>query len=348
MLKKNILIAKILKTLNNKMTNETLNPNRPNPIDKEVFWDKTLTIVSKSDLLGTIEYANEAFADVSGYEEYELVGKPHSLIRHPDMPKVLYKILWDNLKEGKPFQIIFKNLSKSGRYYWVISEFEYSKDDSGNIINYISRRNAVANEVLEGHIIPLYKKLLQIEEASGLKYSEKYMIGFLEEKGLSFTDYIFSLVNDGKTVPQAIINLQEPEKIVVEKKPAAIKEEVIVPQFEKVTPTPEIVSIPEEMKPKVVQEVQPKAEIQDKIEEINHKVVQEVQPKVEIQEKVEVEKINAVIYSKITNDNADVIHVNKVEVKPNENDLNEDNSSDYEEVERETRTGFIGKLFGRE
>ena len=178
------------------MTNEISNPNGPTPIDIEVIWDKSQTIVSKSDLFGTIDYANQAFANVSGYEEYELVGKPHSVIRHPDMPKIIYKILWDNLKIEKKFQIFLKNLAKSGQYYWVLSDFEYNKDPDGNVIEYVSRRIAVPTNVLENDIVPLYKKLFQIEQASGIKYSEKYLIGYLEEKGVNLEDYIFSLMSE--------------------------------------------------------------------------------------------------------------------------------------------------------
>ncbi len=300
------------------MTEDTINPNRPTPTDKEVFWDKTQTIVSKSDLFGTIDYANEAFADVSGYEEYELVGKPHSLLRHPDMPKVLYKILWDNLKLGNPFQIILKNLAKSGRYYWVLSEFEYNKDNDGKVETYISRRNSVSNEVLEGHIIPLYKKLLQIEQASGLKYSEKYMIGFLEEKGLSFSDYIFSLVNNGNVKPQVVENLQVAEIIIAEIKPSIIYEEV------KNIDNKEVVNVN-------VSQPEPI-----------------VEPKIEIQEKIVVDEI--IISTEFKKDNEDLIAIQKqkIEIKSEESDSNDFSSSDYEEVERETRSGFIGKLFGRE
>jgi PAS domain S-box-containing protein len=178
------------------MLEEITTPQGIRPIDKEVFWDKTQTIISKSDLFGTIDYANETFADVSGYEEYELMGKPHNAVRHPDMPKIIFKMLWDALKKEEPFHVIAKNLAKSGRYYWVISDFEYIRDDQGKVINYLSRRDSIPQEVLDNHIIPLYRKLLLIEQASGLKYSEKYLIGFLEEKKVSFSDYITGIMVD--------------------------------------------------------------------------------------------------------------------------------------------------------
>jgi PAS domain S-box-containing protein len=167
---------------------------RPIPIDKEVAWDKTQTIMSKTDLYGTIEYANEVFVDVCGYEDYELMAKPHNIVRHPDMPKVVFKVLWENIQKGNQFHGIVKNLAKSGRYYWVITNFEYSRDENGDIVNYIARRKAVPQDVITKHIEPLYKKLLQIEEASGVGASEKYLIGFLEEQGLSYVDLITKLM----------------------------------------------------------------------------------------------------------------------------------------------------------
>jgi PAS domain S-box-containing protein len=167
---------------------------RPIPIDKEVSWDKTKTIMSKTDLYGTIEYANEVFVDVCGYEDYELMAQPHNIVRHPDMPKVVFKVLWENIQKGNQFHGIVKNLAKSGRYYWVITNFEYSRDENGDIVNYIARRKAVPQDVITKHIEPLYKKLLQIEQVSGVGASEKYLIGFLEEQGLSYVDLITKLM----------------------------------------------------------------------------------------------------------------------------------------------------------
>jgi PAS domain S-box-containing protein len=173
---------------------------RPIPIDKEVSWDKTKTIMSKTDLYGTIEYANEVFVDVCGYEDYELMAQPHNIVRHPDMPKIVFKVLWENIQKGNQFHGIVKNLAKSGRYYWVITNFEYSRDENGNIVNYIARRKAVPQDVITKHIEPLYKKLLQIEQASGVDASEKYLIGFLEEEGLSYVELITKLmVEDQKS-----------------------------------------------------------------------------------------------------------------------------------------------------
>lgn len=169
---------------------------RPVPIDKEVSWDKTKTIMSKTDRFGTIEYANEVFIDVSGYEDYELMSQPHNIIRHPDMPKVIFKVLWDNLKKGNNYHAIVKNMAKSGRYYWVITDFDISKDEKGNIVNYFARRKAVPQEVITKHIEPLYKRLLQIEAASSMEASEKYLIGYLEEQNKTYVDFIMEIMSE--------------------------------------------------------------------------------------------------------------------------------------------------------
>ncbi len=184
------------------MSDALENNKRPTPIDKEVSWDKTQTIMSKTDLYGTIEYANEAFVDVCGYEDYELMAQPHNIIRHPDMPKVVFKVMWDNIKQGNKFHGIVKNLAKSGRYYWVITDFEYMRDENGAIKNYIARRKAVPQAVVTNHIEPLYKRLLQIEQASGIDASEKYLIGFLEEKGMTYVDLVTKLMMENDKVQQ--------------------------------------------------------------------------------------------------------------------------------------------------
>lgn len=175
------------------MEMEQINANKITPLDKEVIWDKSKVIMSKTDKFGTIEYANDVFVDVSGYEDYELVGQPHNIIRHPDMPKVIFKVLWDNLKKGNNFHAIAKNMAKSGRYYWVITDFDISKNEDGEITHYFARRKSIPPGVVN-QVEPLYKKLLQIETVSGMNGSEKYLTGFLEEQGKDYIEYIKDII----------------------------------------------------------------------------------------------------------------------------------------------------------
>lgn len=172
--------------------------NRPTPSDRELDWDKKKVILSKTDPKGFILYANEAFIDISGYDEYELIGQSHNIIRHPDMPKVIFKVLWDTIKNGENIHAIVKNMSKSGRYYWVITDFKTIYDNDKNITAYFATRKSIPQEILTKYIIPLYSKLLHIEEASGVDASEAYLTGFLEERNKTYTEYIDYLVATGK------------------------------------------------------------------------------------------------------------------------------------------------------
>lgn len=171
---------------------------RPTPSEREVDWNKNKVLLSKTDTKGTILYANEDFIDVSGYDEFELIGQPHNIIRHPDMPKVIFKFLWDSIKSGNNIHAIIKNMSKTGRYYWVITDFKIIADSDGEIVGYFGTRKSVPEDIIIKFIEPLYKKLLHIEEASGMSASEEYLNGFLEERKKTYMQYIDHLVTTKK------------------------------------------------------------------------------------------------------------------------------------------------------
>ncbi|TGD56574.1 PAS domain-containing protein [Flavobacterium humi] len=171
---------------------------RPTPSDREVDWNKNKVLLSKTDTKGTILYANEDFIDVSGYDEFELIGQPHNIIRHPDMPKVIFKFLWDSIKASKNIHAIIKNMAKTGRYYWVVTDFKIIADADGEIAGYFGTRKTVPEDIIVKFIEPLYKKLLHIEEVSGLSASEEYLIGFLEERNKTYMEYIDHLLTTGK------------------------------------------------------------------------------------------------------------------------------------------------------
>ncbi len=157
--------------------------NKPTPIDEEIQLDPKRYIVSETDAKGKITYANDYFMEVSGYTQEELIGKPHSIVRHPDMPKVVFKLLWETIKQGKNINAVVKNLAKDGRYYWIFTEFEIRKDtDTGEIIGYHASRKTISKHVIE-IIADLYAKLLEIEKTEGVDASEKYLIKFLKEQG---------------------------------------------------------------------------------------------------------------------------------------------------------------------
>ncbi|MDO6674155.1 PAS domain-containing protein [Tenacibaculum sp. 1B UA] len=196
-------------------TNNSLKPSKV--IDEEVKWDKSKTIISKTDPVGTILYMNDTFEEASEYNKIELIGEPHNVIRHPDMPKVVFKVLWDNLKQGNNFHAIVKNLTRTGRYYWVITDFDVEKDDSGKITGYTGRRKSLPENVVK-KIEPLYKTLLEIEKVKGEKASELYFNSFLQEEvNASYDEFVVNLF-EGETA-----NLKEANKKAVVKESGMIK-----------------------------------------------------------------------------------------------------------------------------
>ncbi len=167
-----------------------------NTVDEEVKWNKNKTIVSKTDTFGTILYANDVFSEASEYSTLELIGEPHNIIRHPDMPKVAFKLLWEALKREENFHAIVKNLTKSGKYYWVITDFTIDRDEDGHISGYTARRKSVPQSVVD-KIEPLYKTLLDIEKTKGEKVSEMYFHAYLnEEIGKSYDEFVVDLFEE--------------------------------------------------------------------------------------------------------------------------------------------------------
>lgn len=95
-------------------------------------------IISESDIHGRITYVNRLFCEMTGYSKSELIGQPHSIIRHPDMPKKCFEHLWNNINSGLPWEGYIKNLRKDGAYYWVIVSINPKYDDTGKITGYIA------------------------------------------------------------------------------------------------------------------------------------------------------------------------------------------------------------------
>lgn len=157
---------------------------KPTPTDVEHEVTSVDMIVSKGDEKGNITYTNPIFMKISGYTQGELLDKPHSILRHPDMPKVIFKYLWDNIKEGKEVIAYVKNLCKDGGYYWVLAQVRVAKNPDGSFRNYVSTRKNVTEGTKE-IIGNLYAKLLKIEQEDGVEASEKALMDFLAENGQS-------------------------------------------------------------------------------------------------------------------------------------------------------------------
>ncbi len=106
-------------------------------------------LVSQTDEKGKILFANNDFCKVAGYELNELVGKPHNIVRHPDMPKAAFKDLWDTVMRGHVWTGYVKNKTKDGGYYWVYATVYPMKDPHTNDIRYMSCRRKPSREEIE-------------------------------------------------------------------------------------------------------------------------------------------------------------------------------------------------------
>jgi PAS domain S-box-containing protein len=163
---------------------------RPIPTGKEIKLNPKEFIVSKTDVKGVILYGNDYFTKVSGYKEYELIGSPHNILRHPDMPKAVFYLLWQHILNGKNISAVVKNLAKNGDHYWVVTDFEIRRSSVTNEINqFVAFRQAVPRQVIE-EIEPLYAKMLEIEKVHGMEASVEYLNSFLEEKQMNYDQYI--------------------------------------------------------------------------------------------------------------------------------------------------------------
>jgi len=168
----------------------------PTPTNKEIKLSPKRYIVSKTDAKGVIEYGNDYFVEISGYTEPELIGQPHSIVRHPDMPKIVFKMMWDRINKGQNIMAVVKNLAKNGDHYWVVTEFEPKVDPITNdIISHTAFRKAAPQDAIDA-MEPIYQKLLELEASGGMEASEKYLRGYLEDNNTTYDELIDKLVGN--------------------------------------------------------------------------------------------------------------------------------------------------------
>ncbi len=168
---------------------------RPAPIDREINIGKDKILLSITDARGVIEYCNEDFVEISGYEEYELAGVAHNIVRHPDMPKVIFKLMWKRIQNKHNIIAVVKNLSKTGRYYWVVTDFVVREDKNGHITGYKAFRKPAPRKAIEA-VIPLYKKLQELENIRGVEAAEKFLNGFFNAEDTTYDEFIEKLIID--------------------------------------------------------------------------------------------------------------------------------------------------------
>ena len=158
----------------------------------EIFMKEDDLIVSKTDLKGNITYGNETFIKMSGYDEAELLSSPHNILRHQDMPKIVFKLLWNRIQNKQAINAYVINKTKQDNYYWVFSNVTASVDENNNIIGYHSARRKPSKNGVET-IKELYKELLHLEKTKGIDDAQKYLYSILDNEGVSYDEFIINL-----------------------------------------------------------------------------------------------------------------------------------------------------------
>ncbi|WP_417317695.1 PAS domain-containing protein [Emcibacter sp.] len=167
------------------------------PVNEENTFGQDEIIVSKTDLKGRITYVNDTFCKVAELDERDVLGEPHSIIRHPDMPRSVFQLLWETIQHKKEIFAYVKNISRSGKYYWVLAHVTPTLGKDGNVIGYHSNRRSVsANEVKK--VDSLYKEIAAVERQhenrkEGMLAGSKFLVEKAVKNATSYDEFIWSV-----------------------------------------------------------------------------------------------------------------------------------------------------------
>ena len=169
------------------------------PTGKERTFGEEEIIVSKTDIKGRILYANDVFCRVGLYSVDELIGQPHSIVRHPDMPRCVFKLLWNTIQDGKEIFAYVKNMAKNGDHYWVLAHATPTFDASDRIVGYHSNRR-MPDRAAVAKIEPIYTKLLAEEghhanDRDGLQAAFAMLQETLRQQGIDYDRFVFSTMD---------------------------------------------------------------------------------------------------------------------------------------------------------
>jgi len=175
------------------MKNKTQSTNKERVMRQDDF------IVSKTDASGRLTYCNRIFIEFSGFTEQELLGQQHNIVRHPEMPRSVFNLLWQTIKSGNEFFGYVKNMAKDGSYYWVIANVtpSYRANSQANeIIGFFSVRRKP--DPLKIKIIDsVYKDMLAAEQRAGsrdaIAAGTQILTDLIEPTGKDYREFILSL-----------------------------------------------------------------------------------------------------------------------------------------------------------
>ncbi|MEV6298507.1 PAS domain-containing protein [Actinoplanes sp. NPDC051861] len=172
---------------------------RPTGVER-TFGENEL-IVSKTDPRGVITYANDVFLRVSALPEQAAVGSPHNVIRHPDMPRAVFKLLWDTLKDGQEIFAYVLNLAADGAHYWVFAHITPSYDRSGRLLGFHSNRRLPRPAAVTA-ISAVYDRLLTEQRRhshtpDAVTAGAAALNRMLEEHGQTYDELVWAITDGG-------------------------------------------------------------------------------------------------------------------------------------------------------
>jgi len=169
---------------------------RPAPTQQERTFSANEIIVSKTDAKGRLTYVNDVFCTVGLYDEAEVIGQPHSIVRHPDMPRTVFAMLWERIQAGEEIFAYVKNMAKNGDFYWVLAHVTPSFDLEGRLEGYHSNRRRPSRKGLD-LIGPVYRQILEQENRfadrrTGLQSGIDLLQKLLSERGTTYDEFILA------------------------------------------------------------------------------------------------------------------------------------------------------------
>ncbi|PAF41694.1 PAS domain-containing protein [Helicobacter sp. 11S03491-1] len=164
-------------------------------MEEELILTPDTLITSKTDLKGKITYCNKDFLHYAKFQEYELIHKPHNIIRHPDMPRSVFKLLWDYIQNKKEIFAFVKNRNKEGNFYWVFANITPSFDVNNQIIGYYSVRRKPNPKAIT-MMIDIYAQMLETEKSQGMEGGLKMLEELSKKFNKPYNQIIFDLQKD--------------------------------------------------------------------------------------------------------------------------------------------------------
>lgn len=169
--------------------------------EKEILLSPDQMIVTKTDLKGQITYANRTFMEIADFQEHEVLNKPHNLIRHPDMPRGVFRLMWKTLQKRQEFFGVVKNYTSNRKqYYWVLANITPDFNNAGQLAGFYSVRRPASRAAIAA-LEPIYQQMRQIEaklsKVEGPDASVTWLLEQVKMSGaINYEAFVISLNKD--------------------------------------------------------------------------------------------------------------------------------------------------------